>query len=316
MSTAIVNIPTAGQPPVVSLPTDHLACRSCGVAVPAGGEVIRVNAGHRWERIPGGDAGSQRPVTDWVDLGICGRCATIRAQAARVASDHRVLQRDLGGVAFERVEGALLALDVLSSPLPELRSAADALRLVGHLHGSGIAFEAQRRAGVCASTRWAHVTDEARQAMRDEVARWMRSRLTQTADPLGPPIDSARRGCLMCGVDRADVWEAIVVSTRALGGRPSPGPLEGDLCGKCADAVQSVGSVGRTAMTKALLTYLGMTRTFATDAVEMHVLGWGALPAGTRPNAEPFGHIDVSALRRDMADIQEKGYVDHSAGAR
>ncbi|MGO1851369.1 hypothetical protein, partial [Microbacterium sp.] len=274
MSTASVNVPTPGQPPVVSLPSDHVACRSCGVAVPADGDVTRVNAGHRWERIPGGDAGSQRAVTDWLDLGICDRCATIRAQAAQVASDHRVLQRDLGGVAFERVEGALLALDVLGSPLPELRSAADALRLVGYVHGSGIAFEGQRRAGVCASSRFAHVTDEARQAMRDEVARWMRSRLAQAAQPLGPPIDSARRGCLLCGVDRADVWEAITCSTRALGGRPSPDPLEGDVCGKCADAVQAVGSVGRTSMTRALLAHLGVTRSYATEQVELHMLGW------------------------------------------
>lgn len=303
MSNATVNIPTAGQPPVVPLPTGHLACRSCGVAVPAGGEVIRVNAGHRWELIPGGDAGSQRAVTDWLDLGICDRCATIRAQAAQVASDHRVLQRDLGGVAFERVEGALLALDVLGSELPALRSAAEVLRLVGYVHGSGVAFEVLRRAGVCSSARWAHVEGEARQALRDEVARWMRARTARAAEPLGPPIDSARRGCLLCGVDRADVWEAIVVSTRALGGRPSPNLLEGDLCGACADAVQAVGSVGRTSMTRALLAHLGVTRSYATESVELHVLGWGALPAGTRPNREPWAHVNTKALRADLRAV-------------
>lgn len=305
MSTASVNVPTPGQPPVVSLPSDHVACRSCGVAVPAGGEVIRVNAGHRWERIPGGDAGSQRAVTDWLDFGICDRCATIRAQAAQVASDHRVLQRDLGGVAFERVEGALLALDVLGSPLPELRSASDALRLVGYVHGSGIAFEGQRRAGVCASSRFAHVTDEARQAMRDEVARWMRSRTAQAVEPLGPPLDSALRACAYCGVDRADIWEAVIVSRRSLGGAVSSGwmdPIEADLCGACADAVVTLGSVGRSSMLRALFAHLGIPRRNVDEVVEVKVVGFGALPRA-KPSRTPWSHIDASALRADLRSV-------------
>lgn len=303
MSIATVNVPTPGQPPVVSLPTAHLACRACGVAVAAGGDVTRVEIGSRWERVPSGDASSQRLVYDWLEVGICDRCATIRAQAAQMAADHRALQRDLGGVALERVEGALLALDVLGAPLPVLRSAGEVLQLVSLVHGSGIAFEVLRRSGVCSASRWAHVTDEARQALRDGVARWMRSRLARSAQPLGPPVDSARRGCLMCGVDRADVWEAIVVSTRALGGRPTPDPLEGDLCGKCADAVQAVGSVGRTSMTRALLSHLGVTRSYATEQVELHMLGWGALPPGTRPNREPWAHVNTSALRADLRAV-------------
>lgn len=303
MSTTQLNVSTPGQPPVVSLPTAHLACRSCGVAVPAEGEVIRASLGHRWERVPGGDAASQRAVTEWLDLSICERCASIRAQAAQVVSDHRSLQRTLGGIVLERVEGALLALDVLGASLPELRSAAEVLQLVGYVHGSGLAFEVLRRSGVCSSARWAHVESEARQSLRDEVARWMRARLAPTAVPLGPPVDSARRGCLMCGVDRADVWEAIVVSIRALGGRPTPDLLEGDLCGACADAVQAVGSVGRTSMTRALLAHLGVTRSYATESVELHMLGWGALPSGTRPNREAWAHVNTSALRADLRAV-------------
>lgn len=303
MSTTSVNVSTPGQPPVVPLSSAYRACRSCGVAVSAEGEVIRVNLGHRWEKVPGGDATSQRAVTEWAEFAICDHCASIRAQAAQVVSEHRSLQRTLGGIVLERVEGALLALDVLGAPLPELRSSAEVLQLVGIVHGSGIAFEALRRSGVCSSARWAHVEGEARQALRDEVARWMRARLAPTAVPLGPPVDSARRGCLMCGVDRADVWEAIVVSTRALGGRPTPDLLEGDLCGACADAVQAVGSVGRTSMTRALLAHLGVTRSYATEQVELHMLGWGALPSGTHPNREPWAHVNASALRADLRAV-------------
>lgn len=300
MSTTQVNIPTPGMPAVVSLPTHHLACRGCGVAVPDGGDVVRVAIRSRWERIPGGGASEQRIVTDYLDLAVCDRCAAVRAHAAQVIASHRVLQRVLGGVALERIEGALLALDVLGAALPVLRSADDVVLLVGYVQGAGIAFEALQRAGVCSSTRFAHVTDEARQALRDGAARWMRRLTTPAVDPLGPPEDSARRGCLLCGVSRADIWEAITVSTRALGGRPSPAPIEGDICGPCADAVQSVGSVGRTSMTRAVLAHLGVTRGLASESVELHMVGWGALPAGTPANREPWSHIDTSALRADL----------------
>ena len=88
--------------------------------------------------------------------------------------------------------------------------------------------------------------------MRDEVARWMRSRTAQAVEPLGPPLDSALpRTCAYCGVDQADIWEAVIVSRRSLGGAVSSGwmdPIEADLCGACADAVVTLGSVGRSSM--------------------------------------------------------------------
>ncbi|MDH5134619.1 MULTISPECIES: hypothetical protein [unclassified Microbacterium] len=303
MSTATVNIPTPGQPPVVPLPSAHLACRSCGVAAPTDGEVIRVSLGHHWGRVPGGDAASQRAVTDWLDLGICERCTTIRGRAASLVDQHRSLQRDLGGVAFDRVHGALLALDVLGADPGALRSAASVLQLVGIVHGAGVAFEALQRPGVCASARWSHVEDDARRALRDAAARWMRTRTALPAEQLGPPVDSALRACAYCGVDRADVWEAVVVSTRALGGAPTPGYLEADLCGPCADAVQAVGSVGRSSMVRALFAYLGIPRRNLDEVVEVKMVGFGALPAGTRPNTEPWGHVDVPALRSDLRAV-------------
>jgi hypothetical protein len=304
MSIATVNIPTAGQPPVVSLPTGHRACRSCGVAVAAAdGDVVRLSIGSHWEPMPGGGAASQRAVTDWLEVATCERCAVIRSEAARVVDEHRVLQRDLGGVAFERVEGALLALNVLGSPLPELRSAAEVLKLVSLVHGAGVAFEALQRPGVCASSRWAHVGGELRQALRDAVGRWMHARLAKPAEPLGPPADSPLRACAYCGVDRHDVWEAVTVSTRALGGAPTPGYLEADLCGACADAVVAVGSVGRSSMVRALFAHLGIPRRNVDEIVEVHVVGFGALPAGTRPNTAPWQHVDASALREDLRSV-------------
>ena len=303
MSTTQLNVPTPGQPPIVSLPTHHLACRGCGVSVPAGGDVVRVAIGSHWERIPGGSVGDQHVVTEYLDLAACDRCDAVRVRAAAVLASHRVLQRVFGGVAFERIEGALLALDLLGAELPALRSADDVVRLVGYVHGAGVAFEALQRTDVCSSSRWAHVTDEARQTLRDGVARWLRARTAPVVDPLGPPEDSALRACMICGVDRAEVWEALSSTRRALGGAVSPGwmqPVEGDVCGRCADAVQAVGSVGRTAMTRAVLAHLGVARGLASETVELHMVGWGALPAGTAPNRSPWAHIDTSALRADL----------------
>lgn len=302
MSTSLVNVPTPGMSPVVSLPTSHLACFGCGIAVPADSDAVRVSLGHRWESVPG-DVTAQRAVAEWLVVGACSRCAGIRAQAAQLVEEHRVLQRDLGGVAQERVEGALLALDVLGTPVPVLRSAADVLQLVSLVHGAGIAFVVLQRPGVCSSSRWAHVAEEARAALRDAVGRWMRARLAKPAEPLGPPADSALRACAYCGVDRHDVWEAVAVSTRALGGAPTPGYLEADLCGACADAVVAVGSVGRSSMVRALFAHLGIPRRNVDEIVEVHVVGFGALPAGTRPNAAPWQHVDASALREDLRSV-------------
>lgn len=298
MSTATVNIATPGQPSVVSLPTAHLACRSCGVAVPiSGGDVERVQIGSHWEPIPGTSPIEQRVVTDYLELGRCERCALIRSEAARVVDEHRVLLRQLGGVVIDRVEGALLALDLLGAELPKLRSVAEVVQLVTLVHGAGIAFEAQLRFGVCASGQWAHVPDEARAALRDCAARWM---------PLGPPIDSERRGCMLCGVDRSGTWEALTASAHSLGSTVRAGwmePIEGDACAACADAISYAGAVGQTALKRALQQHLGVAHTFASDAVEMAIRGWGGLPNGTRANRSPWAHLDLDAIRRDLREI-------------
>lgn len=303
-TTSLVNVPTPGMPPVVSLPTRHLACFGCGIAIPADSAAVRVSLGHRWESVPG-DVTTQRAVAEWLVVGACSRCAGIRAQAAQLVEERRVLQRDLGGVAQERVEGALLALDVLGAPAPALRSASDVLQLVSLVHGAGIAFVVLQRPGVCSSSRWAHVTEEARAALRDGVARWMRARLARPAEPLGPPQDSALRGCIMCGVDRADVWEAIVASRRALGGSVSPGwmePIEADLCGACADAVVAEGSIGRSAMLRSLFGHLGIERRNIAEVAEVYVVGFGAV-AGAKPSSTPWAHVDAPALREDLHSV-------------
>ncbi|MGX1694077.1 hypothetical protein ACWIBQ_01660 [Microbacterium keratanolyticum] len=239
------------------------------------------------------------------------------AFAARLGSRSLIIDRLEAVLAVEGVTGIAVRLD----------SPRDLTTALEHLNVAGAAaLWSSRFAPVQAMGAWlglaniapfAHVDVEVRQAARDGLATLLRSRLLRTGPavvPLGPPADSARRGCLLCGVAASTVWEALTASTRSLGGRPSPEAVEGDVCSACSDALVDVGSVGQTSLRRALLQHLGMTRTFALDAIEMAIVGWGALPNGTPPNAEPWAHVDVAALRRDLADMQECGYVN--AGAR
>ncbi len=239
------------------------------------------------------------------------------AFAARLGSRSLVVERLEAVLAVEGVTGSAVRLE---SPR-DLSTALEHLNVAGAAALWSTRFSPVQasgaRLGVANAAPFAHVDAEVRQAARDGLAALLRSRLLRTgpvAVPLGPPVDSARRGCLLCGVAASTVWEALTVSTRALGGRPSAEPIEGDTCAACSDVLADVGSVGQTALRRALLQHLGMTRTFALDAIEMSVVGWGALPDGTPPNAEPWAHVDVAALRRDLADVQERGYVN--AGVR
>lgn len=251
-----------------------------------------------------------------------------RAQAAVAAFP--VLPARIGSpsLVVERLE-AVLAVEGVTGTAVRLGSAADCFAALEHLGAVGAASlwsarfvpvqAAGARLGVASAAPFAHVDAELLQGARDALAALLRARMLRTAPaavPLGPPADSARRGCLMCGVATSTVWEAAIASARALGASASPGwldPIEGDVCGRCADVLAEVGAVGQTALRRALLGHLGAAHTFATDAVEMRVLAWGALPAGTCPNREPWGHLDLAALRRDMRDVAEKGYVDQSA---
>ena len=259
------------------------------------------------------------------------RCAACRGRLdrARAAVDaFGAFAARLGSrsLVVERLE-AVLAVEGVTGEAVRLESPRDLSTVLEHLNVAGAAAlwsarfspvqASDARLGVANAAPFAHVDDEVRQAARDGLAALLRSRLLRTGPvtvPLGPPVDSARRGCLLCGVATSTVWEALTASTRSLGGCPSAEPVEGDVCSACSDVLADVGSVGQTALRRALLQHLGMTRTFALDQIEMTVLGWGALPDGTAPNSSPWAHVDVEALRRDIVDVEERGYVN--AGAR
>lgn len=251
------------------------------------------------------------------------RCAACRGRLdrARAAVDaFGAFAARLGSrsLIVERLE-AVLAVEGVTSSAVRLESPRDLSTALEHLNVAGAAAlwstrfspvqASGARLGVANASPFAHVDAEVRQAARDGLAALLRSRLLRTgpvAVPLGPPVDSARRGCLLCGVATSTIWEALTTTRRSVGGTVSPGwmePIEGDVCGRCGDVLAEVGSVGQTAMKRSLLGHLGVAHTFATDAVEMTIRGWGALPDGTAANASPWAHLDLGAIRRDMREI-------------
>ena len=136
-------------------------------------------------------------------------------------------------------------------------------------------------------------------------------------------------GCLLCGVGavtipavqvrrhggraqaQRDLWRSITPPPLSLGGRGSPEALNGYACPACAEAISSAGSVGATAMERALLAHLGKSADpDQRDVAErlrgqdLRLIGWGALAhsairRGEEPpsaNEQPWGHLDISAL--------------------
>lgn len=311
-----MSTPTPTPTPVaIVLTGSKLPCEACGLAVD-GPHLKRDVTEHQIVAVTDALGVRDLPQPRVLATTRCDSCRERRERADAVASAHPNLTAWLGSrsIVVDRLE-AVLVTEALAGGGLRLEADRDvirALELVGTPGAVALwvrrlvpVLEAKVRTDSANATPFAHVDAELRQSARDAMAALLRSRMApaEVVEPLGPPIDSDRRGCLLCGRDRADSWEALTVSTRALGGRPTPEPIEGDVCTACADAVEAVGSVGRTAMTRAVLEHLGVRRTFATEQVLLHLVGWGALPAGTRPNRAPWAHVNTEALRADLRAV-------------
>lgn len=97
-----------------------------------------------------------------------------------------------------------------------------------------------------------------------------------------------------------------MTQTDALGGRPSPGRIEGYLCPRCNDAVEEEGAVGPTSMTRAMLDALAADdrpairekgeRMSQDMDLDIRPVGWGALAAQDQervPNIRAWEHISL-----------------------
>lgn len=311
----------------VALTDGALACASCGVAVPADEQpdepVTETSLGREGALVPN-SPDAPRP-TQTHTFTRCPSCAD-RDEAVRLILDDvpEVVVRLDPEVAHHRLGCALDAIAATGGGFPRGSdlTAAEVNALIRHLTGPGADTRwssrfapltaAGARPGTAALGPWAHVTEEARAAVRQGRAAVLRERVARSAPDewIEPPEGT---GCMFCGVghitvsaqrvaalggrDKAAeaVWRVERVNPRVLGGPPAPQRLTGALCGPCAAAVDTVGSIGHTAMERAYVEHLREQGEHeAAKYLGAHgadrMTGWSGL--GTEePNPAPWEHL-------------------------
>lgn len=297
--------------------TKVLACATCGAAVPDG----RVTEAKDVTVVsPGGQRHQERTL----DLSTCAACSRAQEQVARIVAAHPALVASRGpGGAQRVVANVVTALAVIAQPLPRADVPdADLASLVHHLSAPGSRLAARlhvSQPGEVAPYPFAYLDQAAVEEVRAAYGGYLHERVARSAPPvrLTPSEGSARPGCLACGAGwvvvpaarvardgrdavRSQVWRYLVVGVSALGGT-GPETLKGHLCPACASAVESVGSVGPSALARAWVAYL---RSHGAQQVALAVeqaerdgglrglVGWGSLAAGTPPNTVPWAHIE------------------------
>lgn len=299
-------------PPVhLQLTGAALACGTCGVALDEGAVVVdREVIKQRFVRRGEGEGAWNELVTETAEFGRCRDCAAIDARVDALLDAYPRLAATIGArsIARHRLGSALAACELLGVPV-RIDRETDLATLLEHVTaaGAGLAWSltAAGRAGGANVEPWWHVTAAQRQAARDGIGAYLRARNDRPVR-VTPPRDVDRRGCLLCGVgavramrSRADdAWGVLEVAPRLLGGRGGE-LLLGVVCPGCEAAIQHVGTIGPAALETALLRSIGWTpRGLARP--ELRVVGWGALPDGTPPNARPWAHLDVETLRAEL----------------
>lgn len=297
---------TRGEP--VALPMGSLACMACGVAVNTR-EAAQAGVGVEVVTAMGRVNNISRRVDNILlfetELTHCAECAAISARAVTLLGMHPRVRAEIGSlsIALDRVEGALLALDVIGQPAPTISTDNELRLLVEHLLPVGSTLRWSRRfsqvltgdVGTCSSSRWAHVTEGQRQETHDDVDEYQRVR-DEKPELFGPPAGGLR-GCLLCGVGAVlampsrsgEVWTAENVSTGVLGGRLSAERVDGYTCPTCSRAVDEAGSLGATAMERSIVLHLGVQRLSMTVPKLVGLIGWAAL--GGEPNDESWSHL-------------------------
>jgi hypothetical protein len=257
-------------------------------------------------------AGIRRLVDREVELTFarCDKCRMRQARAGLLLAIFPRLRPSLGARsrALHLVDSALAVLDLLGveSPLVDslVETDVETRRLVDRLAGLGAEaawtfrflpyIDLDGDPETCSPTRWAHVSDDLGQRMRDAFAGVLSRRLERPV-PISPPSDGAP-GCLLCGVGAVEALPSAAVwsgpwnpDTGTLGARGGQ-RVRGYLCAICSDIAESVGGIGPSAVERALVVHLNVRRHSAFDVEIGNVRAWCAMPAGTPPNLAPWAH--------------------------
>jgi hypothetical protein len=299
--TTLSMLDTADRP--VPLPTGFLACPSCGIAVKRkpSSAVTTVEAMSR-ENTPPPSPGSNRQLAALrFEFLQCPPCADRRELAGRI------LDRPVPTTA--------------KIPVEEITSWINRLAAPGAAAAWSSRFAPTLRAAAQPDTAnpspWAHVTQDG--DLRREIRAWFAATLcdrvarSAPAVELRPPTGTA--GCALCGVGSilmpasqvqslggrakasSAAWTPVSVDPSAIGGRRSPDRVEGFTCPECFDAIDAVGSVGQSAMHRALLGYLQAAHR-TSDAERLQIAGEDARLVGwavaqRRVNKVPWGHLEL-----------------------
>ncbi|WP_413543671.1 hypothetical protein [Citricoccus nitrophenolicus] len=251
-----------------------------------------------------------------------------------------------GGAALHRLGAVLDALAATGRPMPDRDSltSPELVALARNLTAPGVALQWVTRfspvvvkgaeLATCAAYPWAHMDEDRRSGARSGYAAVLAERIAAKSGPVElspPPVDGATRetvtapGCLLCGVGTVNidarqvvalggrevaagkVWRPRAVTAGALGGRRrSRDEVRGHVCPPCADALDTVGALGVTAMERALRLHLTATgrKEAARNVKEGETFGLvgfselvfrAHLTGQHRPaaNGEPWDHVKI-----------------------
>lgn len=251
----------------------------------------------------------------------CDRCQAIHESADALLTAMPEVRQQIGArsIALHRVESALYALDALGVTAPEVldpltATASDVRGLLATMTSVGAGVPWLRRfipvhTGTSptapGSGRWSHLDYTSRQALRDAYTALL-ARRVERPRPIGTP--EGYDGCMLCGVGsfRAPPsaselqWTEQSGSLRSIGGARSPELAYGVTCPPCTASISAIGAIGQSAMSRAVVRHLGAERVSLGGLHIENLRGWATLEEGAKPNNEPWGHLDLSALRAEL----------------
>lgn len=327
--------------PQIVLSGDDRACLSCGQRVSADlvDEEVAFTAVGQVTTVGGSEIVRDSATSAETVLARCSSCHD-RLRAARLLLDqHPSFVRRLGRETAEHQLSAALdafAAAGLDYPREQEWTEMEVRALLRHLAAPGVAARWSRRfapvlaldarPGTAMTEPWAHLTREQHAAIRDGHARLLAARVARSRPdvPIAPPQG---RACAFCGLGAMllpaeqvaekggpewaarDVWEAVTVNPRTLGGRHQPSREPAALCLDCSVSFAEVGRIGQDAMLHAYgehLLRLGLIdeeQAIKTGRV-VGLLGWLAIEQMDRldgqpptpTNAQPWAHLHVEDM--------------------
>ncbi|MFB4350425.1 hypothetical protein [Microbacterium sp. CR_7] len=246
----------------------------------------------------------------------------IRQAAVDLLHAHPAVRQRIGAaeIAVHRLESALCALDAVGTTdaktIDLLTASGTKLsRLINALTAPGVharwatlarsASFASAPATPPSRARWAHLTSEQRRELRNTAAGLLARHIEKPVDVQCVDYDGNPSGCMLCGVGavqafRADadsVWTLMSADSASIGGPGRADTLDGVVCPRCDHAIDQAHGVGQSAMTLSVRSFLGVPAHLRSLDNLDGLIGWAALPARSAPNREPWGHLDLGALR-------------------